>query len=761
MKKIIYLILCVFLLVSCNISVSIKPTNTETTSVKIIAKDRLTGTVLSTPSSLTQRSLSQDGYGRTESFELMASCPEYESAMGDTNGTYKEVFSEDGVIDAGMYQTGLWNFTLRAKDLDGNVIYQGTTTAVIVEPGEDVKCTVKMDVFKEGMGSLFLDVSWTNLEYIPNFTVSYHKIGTESTTITERAFSESNFNYNIPNLEPGYYQVDVSVFGSYGEIIGESLSVLVLNGNTTNVTGSLGKLVTLLGAVNVELSESKIQGEFTVAPSGSEVKYVWSNTGTDIPAKYIWTINGHKVQEGLEDYYVVSLDKYKGSIVSCIAIGDDGTLGSTSIQVTCTYDVMSPDIDVSLTEENDAIPKLINVKASAPDAVVNVRETESEEFSSSHSIIGKVIEISGSEFEEAELDFFLSDEVEFDHESYLICKYDESGKVTYYAPTSSEEDRKVSALVEGEGTYYLLDVKALIEEFGRLNEENDADPDTVMAPADIVFLIDSSGSMASYITAVKNGVSDFVTYLSDNSVSAALALIDFRDIEEDGADSTVVHKNGTKNWFYDVDDFKTSLSSISADGGGDTPESSIDALETGRLLDLRDSASKFFILLTDATYKIANNYGITSMEQEIALLKNTGINCSVIGPSYNSSFDSLVSETGGISSTIGGGSTGIYNALLKIAEKIGTVTVKDGYWVYLSGPIPTPVKLDAKPDAFSTTDTDADGLLDIQELGSETPTAIVDLDELITLSSHGNITGTTYGKILSYKYLTNPVIKDE
>ena len=37
-------------------------------------------------------------------------------------------------------------------------------------------------------------------------------------------------------------------------------------------------------------------------------------------------------------------------------------------------------------------------------------------------------------------------------------------------------------------------------------------------------------------------------------VSAGLALIDYQDLEADGCDSTRVHKNGSSNWFYNMDD---------------------------------------------------------------------------------------------------------------------------------------------------------------------------------------------------------------
>ena len=118
---------------------------------------------------------------------------------------------------------------------------------------------------------------------------------------------------------------------------------------------------------------------------------------------------------------------------------------------------------------------------------------------------------------------------------------------------------------------------------------------STMAQADVVFLIDTTGSMGDEIKNVKDNVGYFVDALKDKGISAGLALVEYKDIEEDGYDSTKVHTNGISNWFYNIDAYKSVLNSLNPDGGGDTPESAVDALETGRLLDMRASAGKIFV----------------------------------------------------------------------------------------------------------------------------------------------------------------------
>lgn len=756
MKKVVFFALCifVFLFVSCDLN--LKEAKSTIANVEIVASDALSGKLIGS-----SRSLSHDGHDRASIFELLAECPEDENAEGSTDGHFVEVLNVDGVINAGKFQSGMWNFTVRAKDSKGNVIYQGKTEEVIVEAGRENRFKVKMNVFKEGTGDVYFDVFWSGISYAPKYSISYYRIGSDSKTITGKADSESNFKYKIADLEPGYYHVDVSVFGDYGEVVGESISVLILNNNATNVTGSLGKLSSTLGSAIFDLSEARIKGELETVIQTESISFSWKNLGSEVPVSYIWTINGNKVQEGDSSSFEVLFSEYNAGIVSCVAVGEDDVIGSASAEIRRVFD---SDVELEeqpgLKDNNDALPGISSVRSNKPNINVTISESTESDFSSSHSIVGKVIEVSGDDFEEAILSFTISDEISFDKDTYLVCRYNEDGSVDYYQNINEDDSTEIRAKIDGNGIFYVLDVKALINEFGRINGENSSDPDKVMAPADIVFIIDSTGSMSDEILSVKNSVSKFVSYLEENSISASVALIDYKDISADGIDSTVVHKEGTKNWFYDIDKFKTQLGSIVATGGGDDPESAIDALETGRLLDLRESASKFFILITDASYKIANRYGIASMDEEILLLKNAGISCSVICPSSDTSYDELVSETDGIKSSVSGGQTGIYNALLKVAEKIGTVTVKNGYWIYLNGPVPTPVKLDAKPEIGSTVDTDGDGIFDVDELGGVVPTAVVDLDELITMSSRGVITGTEYGKILSYKYISNPIMKD-
>ena len=458
---------------------------------------------------------------------------------------------------------------------------------------------------------------------------------------------------------------------------------------------------------------------------------------------------------------------------------------------TFTQELNPENIDEQLiSEDNGAVPSLILTTSGNINNRVLITLADTNDFSDSRAVVGKPIHIIGDNLGEGTVSFtqksptstFSVEDTKETFNTNVICKYNEDGTTEYLDTKYHAEANTLSAAVNEEGIYFVLDVQRIFEEMGlAMPTQSDAytpaEPKaaarsasagakqagspvaySAMAQADIVFLIDSTGSMGDEINNVRENVEYFVDALKARGVSAGLALIDYQDIGIDGYDSTQVHKNGSSNWFYDMDAYKNALSSLTLGYGGDAPECAVDALETGRLLDMRSSAGKIFILVTDADYKDANRYGIPSMATEIELLKNAGVTCAVITTSYeqNTYYD-LYTETNGIWGNIRGD---FYTELMTLADKIGSDIVGDGYWVYLEGPVPMPVRLDAKPTAGSTVDTDRDGIYDIYELEGVEPTGSIDLDRLITQISQGVITGTDYGTVMMYKYNSNPAESD-
>jgi hypothetical protein len=137
--------------------------------------------------------------------------------------------------------------------------------------------------------------------------------------------------------------------------------------------------------------------------------------------------------------------------------------------------------------------------------------------------------------------------------------------------------------------------------------------------ADIVFLIDVTGSMAPCIDALRRNIEVFVDSLSAGDANNAAAVKDwrgkvvgYRDAEEGG------------EWFLDnpfVRDavaLKAQLAALRAEGGGDEPESLLDALykvatmeatpkgaqaEDPRKWRYRSEAARVVVVFTDASFK--------------------------------------------------------------------------------------------------------------------------------------------------------------
>lgn len=234
----------------------------------------------------------------------------------------------------------------------------------------------------------------------------------------------------------------------------------------------------------------------------------------------------------------------------------------------------------------------------------------------------------------------------------------------------------------------------------------------IYGQADIVFAIDTTGSMSGAINNVVSNIDSFVdTLQSDYSVNANFALIDYKDIT--CGENTILIQNDSSAWFDDITSFKSKINELVVNGGEDEPETPIDALAMAQKLNFRPNANKFIILVTDANYKNDNNYNISSMDEMVNILKDSGITTSVISAnSYESYYHNLYTKTNGVFGNIYGD---FKSTLLKLADNIGEI-VNDGSWVLLSDYQFIKLK---QPLGEEGGDSDGDNILDVDELGEK------------------------------------------
>jgi hypothetical protein len=200
--------------------------------------------------------------------------------------------------------------------------------------------------------------------------------------------------------------------------------------------------------------------------------------------------------------------------------------------------------------------------------------------------------------------------------------------------------------------------------------------------ADIVFVIDYTGSMKGPISNVSSNLDKFITRLTNDAVDYRLGLVLFGD---------VVYGPPLVKFPYTNDQtaFRQRLDNIQAQGGGDTPESALEGIKdpaNGALsFDFRSDAAKYIILLTDApVHSKADGmspYAISDIAFEI---KDKGIKVTVIShtnpysPEYQQ-LSTFTNVTGGQYLDINGD----YGSGLSVVAD----SIADDSFKLLSGPL--------------------------------------------------------------------------
>lgn len=117
--------------------------------------------------------------------------------------------------------------------------------------------------------------------------------------------------------------------------------------------------------------------------------------------------------------------------------------------------------------------------------------------------------------------------------------------------------------------------------------------------ADIMFVLDCTGSMQGEIDGIKDAIISFADSIKSDGVRARVGLIQFRDrlIHEE---HQVLTFNG-EIFTSDPAIFRNEVAKLKASGGGDEPESSLDAILLALRQPFSNVASKVIVLVTDAS----------------------------------------------------------------------------------------------------------------------------------------------------------------
>ena len=195
--------------------------------------------------------------------------------------------------------------------------------------------------------------------------------------------------------------------------------------------------------------------------------------------------------------------------------------------------------------------------------------------------------------------------------------------------------------------------------------------DTVTRPSsgatglDVVFLIDSTGSMWGRIDATKAFAAEMANTIKANR--GRVALVEYKDA---GDQFSARILSGFRE---DTQEFSTQLSTIYASGGGDRPEAALHALMTAfNGLEWRNGATKAAVVLTDADYHDPDLVDGTTLDAVVKRsLEIDPVNVYPVVPSYFSNFYSAlaVRTTGQV--IVDGGDTkaALTTALTRIQDR--------------------------------------------------------------------------------------------
>ena len=324
---------------------------------------------------------------------------------------------------------------------------------------------------------------------------------------------------------------------------------------------------------------------------------------------------------------------------------------------------------------------------------------------------------------------------------YELC----DGNISASETVNNQELSTVEVSASSNGVYFVVNKPRLLGHLGVNSSISDSEEtqydETQKAPVssgaggniipvDIVFVIDSTASMSMPIHNLAKNVKSFADNLSSHNVNANFGLVQYKDITVEGPESTKVASNYYDDWFWssmpsELDSFRDAIENIYADGGGDEPESAIDALETARNIGyMRRNVNKFFILITDASFKTGTRSGEISMSKMIEELKKDGITTLVITTESKKSLYTDLYSYKLNSKNQNGTYANIYAdfdvTLSNFADTI-TEEVDPGSWALLGNL--KYVKLSSLNWETNGNDTDGDGRTDKQELGTASYTS--------------------------------------
>ena len=157
--------------------------------------------------------------------------------------------------------------------------------------------------------------------------------------------------------------------------------------------------------------------------------------------------------------------------------------------------------------------------------------------------------------------------------------------------------------------------------------------------ADIVILIDTTGSMSPSLKQLQEKCGRFSEQLTLQTLPHRFALIGFGDtVDGEWLD--------THQFTSDVGEFRKQVAAVSRYDGGDLPESALDALEAALNLPFKEDAMRRIYLVTDATFHPSSSSGATAIDIASRLEEQRVLLEVFSRPQFESDYGLLIGKSG-------------------------------------------------------------------------------------------------------------------
>ena len=172
--------------------------------------------------------------------------------------------------------------------------------------------------------------------------------------------------------------------------------------------------------------------------------------------------------------------------------------------------------------------------------------------------------------------------------------------------------------------------------------------------ADIVFVIDSTDSTEAYFSSILSSIKEFADYLGYRGLDLRLSIIEYRDIDSEGLDSTIVHTNNHSPWM-NIDEFvgiaerlhqNSAVPMVTASHS--TPIDALGFLGDESVMRWSTKAERFAFLITGSDFDVSNRHDFGDISEMADVLAAQGIRTSIMTHiRYQMQYAPLAAQTGG------------------------------------------------------------------------------------------------------------------